>query len=101
MFHRAVVKSTVVYSLPVYEKLSEVGFGTTEVNRFLHKVNRITLILEGNEISSNRYICVRLIFVYYVNLNILRLFDLFFSVMQTDLVGELNSSHFEFTYYSH
>lgn len=50
----AVVKSTVVYSLPVYEKLSEVGFGTTEVNRFLHKVNRITLILDGNEISSYR-----------------------------------------------
>ncbi|XP_016388351.1 uncharacterized protein LOC107724087 [Sinocyclocheilus rhinocerous] len=50
----AVVKSAVVYSLPVYEKLSEVGFGITEVNRFLHKVNHITLILEGNDISSNR-----------------------------------------------
>ncbi|KAF4100668.1 uncharacterized protein si:rp71-15k1.1 [Onychostoma macrolepis] len=50
----AVVKSTVVYSLPVYEKLSEVGFGIAEVNRFLHKVNHITLILEGNDISSNR-----------------------------------------------
>lgn len=54
MFHRAVVKSTVVISLPVYEKLSEVGFGITEVNRFLHKVNHITLILEGNKISSDR-----------------------------------------------
>ncbi|XP_016133408.1 uncharacterized protein [Sinocyclocheilus grahami] len=50
----AVVKSSVVYSLPVYEKLSEVGFGITEVNRFLHKVNHITLILEGNDITSNR-----------------------------------------------
>lgn len=50
----AVVKSTVVYSLPVYEKLSEVGFGIAEVNRCLHKVNHITLILEGNDISSNR-----------------------------------------------
>uniref|UniRef100_A0A671PZL6 Uncharacterized LOC107693355 n=1 Tax=Sinocyclocheilus anshuiensis TaxID=1608454 RepID=A0A671PZL6_9TELE len=50
----AVVKSTVVYSLPVYEKLSAVGFEITEVNRFLHKVNHITLILEGNDISSNR-----------------------------------------------
>uniref|UniRef100_A0A671S9Y8 Uncharacterized LOC107665485 n=1 Tax=Sinocyclocheilus anshuiensis TaxID=1608454 RepID=A0A671S9Y8_9TELE len=33
----AVVKSAVVYSLPVYEKLSEVGFGITEINRFLHR----------------------------------------------------------------
>ncbi|XP_051729817.1 uncharacterized protein LOC127501703 isoform X2 [Ctenopharyngodon idella] len=47
----AIVKSAVVYSLPVYEKLSEVGFGITEINRFLHRVNHITLILEGNDAS--------------------------------------------------
>ncbi|XP_026087964.1 uncharacterized protein LOC113062365 [Carassius auratus] len=50
----AVVKSAVVYSLPVYEKLSDVGFGITEINRFLHRVNDITLILEGNDNSYNR-----------------------------------------------
>ncbi|XP_043074105.1 uncharacterized protein si:rp71-15k1.1 isoform X2 [Puntigrus tetrazona] len=50
----AVAKSVVVYSLPVYEKLSEVGFGISEINRFLLKVNHITLTLEGNRLSSNR-----------------------------------------------
>ncbi|XP_056091323.1 uncharacterized protein LOC130070811 [Rhinichthys klamathensis goyatoka] len=49
----AIGKSAVVYSLPVYEKLSEVGFGITEINRFLHRVNHITLILERND-RSNR-----------------------------------------------
>lgn len=48
----AVGKSAVVYSLPVYEKLSEVGFGITEINRFLHRVNNITLVLEGNDRST-------------------------------------------------
>ncbi|XP_067282682.1 uncharacterized protein [Pseudorasbora parva] len=48
----AIGKSAVVYSLPVYEKLSEVGFEITEINRFLHKVNHITLILEGNDVSA-------------------------------------------------
>ncbi|XP_067217736.1 uncharacterized protein si:rp71-15k1.1 [Chanodichthys erythropterus] len=47
----AIVKSTVVCSLPVYKQLSEVGFGITEINRFLHKVNHIILILEGNDAS--------------------------------------------------
>ncbi|XP_016146620.1 uncharacterized protein [Sinocyclocheilus grahami] len=61
----AVVKSAVVYSLPVYEKLSEVGFGITEINRFLHRVNHITLILEGIDMPSNRQtlleFCIRFI----------------------------------------
>ncbi|XP_048059290.1 uncharacterized protein LOC125275962 isoform X2 [Megalobrama amblycephala] len=43
----AIGKSAVVYSLPVYEKLSEVGFGFTEISRFLHRVNNITLIRDG------------------------------------------------------
>ncbi|ROL45759.1 hypothetical protein DPX16_11454 [Anabarilius grahami] len=45
-------KSAVVYSLPVYEKLSEVGFGITEINRFLNRVNNITLILDGKNPSK-------------------------------------------------
>lgn len=53
MFHRAVVKGAVIYSLPLYAKLSEVGF-ITEINRFLHRVRQITLILERKDISSNR-----------------------------------------------
>ncbi|XDV26900.1 hypothetical protein PO909_030522 [Leuciscus waleckii] len=48
----AIGKSAVVFSLPVYEELSEVGFGITEINRFLHRVNHITLILEGNDVSE-------------------------------------------------
>lgn len=51
----AVGKSAVVYSLPVYEKLSEVGFGITEINRFLHRVNHIILVLEGNDRSTTFY----------------------------------------------
>ncbi|XDV33611.1 hypothetical protein PO909_003963 [Leuciscus waleckii] len=47
----AIGKSAVVYSLPVYEKLSEVGFGITEINRFLNRVNNIILILEGKDVS--------------------------------------------------
>ncbi|CAM4640248.1 unnamed protein product [Leuciscus chuanchicus] len=48
---KAIGKSAVVYSLPVYEKLSEVGFGITEINRFLNRVNNIILILEGKDVS--------------------------------------------------
>ncbi|XDV33642.1 hypothetical protein PO909_003971 [Leuciscus waleckii] len=47
----AIGKSAVVYALPVYEKLSEVGFGITEINRFLNRVNHIILILEGKDVS--------------------------------------------------
>ncbi|XP_073677510.1 uncharacterized protein [Garra rufa] len=50
----AVVKGAVVYSLPVYEKLSVVGFGISDINRFLHRVQHAALILEGNDISSKR-----------------------------------------------
>uniref|UniRef100_A0A8C1GBW9 Uncharacterized protein n=1 Tax=Cyprinus carpio TaxID=7962 RepID=A0A8C1GBW9_CYPCA len=61
----AVVKSAVVYSLPVYEKLSEAGFGISEINKFLLRVNHITLILEGNDMSFNRQTflesCIRFI----------------------------------------
>ncbi|XP_073786663.1 uncharacterized protein isoform X2 [Danio rerio] len=38
-FNRAVLFSPVVFSLPVFEKLSEVAFGFTEINRFLNRVN--------------------------------------------------------------
>ncbi|CAM4640224.1 unnamed protein product [Leuciscus chuanchicus] len=48
---KAIGKSAVVYALPVYEKLSEVGFGITEINRFLNRVNHIILILEGKDVS--------------------------------------------------
>ncbi|KAG1948653.1 uncharacterized protein si:rp71-15k1.1 isoform X2 [Pimephales promelas] len=47
----AIGKSAVVYTLPVYEKLSEVGFGITEINRFLNRVNHIILVLEGGDRS--------------------------------------------------
>ncbi|XP_067217738.1 uncharacterized protein [Chanodichthys erythropterus] len=46
----AIGKSAVVYSLPVYEKLSEVGFGFIEISRFLHIVNNITLNLDGKHL---------------------------------------------------
>lgn len=49
MFHRAVVKSAVIYSLPVYEKLTKLGFGISEINRFLLRLNRIALSLEGED----------------------------------------------------
>ncbi|XP_059403203.1 uncharacterized protein LOC132136108 [Carassius carassius] len=45
----AVVKSAVIYSLPVYEKLTKLGFGISEINRFLLRFNKIALILEGND----------------------------------------------------
>ncbi|XP_059366198.1 uncharacterized protein si:rp71-15k1.1 [Carassius carassius] len=67
-FNWAVVKSAVVYSLPVYEKLSDVGFEITEINRFLHRVNDITLILEGNDISYNRqtFLEASIRFIFYI-----------------------------------
>ncbi|XP_026099293.1 uncharacterized protein LOC113070271 [Carassius auratus] len=45
----AVVKSAVIYSLPVYEKLTKLGFGISEINGFLLRFNKIALILEGND----------------------------------------------------
>ncbi|XP_050993053.1 uncharacterized protein LOC127182021 [Labeo rohita] len=51
--NRAVARGTIVYSLHVYKKLSEVGFGISEINRFLHRVRHISLTLEGNDIYSN------------------------------------------------
>ncbi|KTF92974.1 hypothetical protein cypCar_00037165 [Cyprinus carpio] len=45
----AVVKSAVIYSLPVYEKLTKLGFGISEINRFLLRLNRIALSLEGED----------------------------------------------------
>ncbi|KAK2887519.1 hypothetical protein QQF64_013299 [Cirrhinus molitorella] len=50
----AVVKGAVVYSLPVYEKLSEVGFGISEINSFLDRVQYILLSLDGDHVSSER-----------------------------------------------
>ncbi|RXN09693.1 hypothetical protein ROHU_031360 [Labeo rohita] len=50
---KAVARGTIVYSLHVYKKLSEVGFGISEINRFLHRVRHISLTLEGNDIYSN------------------------------------------------
>ncbi|XP_051729827.1 uncharacterized protein LOC127501703 isoform X5 [Ctenopharyngodon idella] len=67
----AIVKSAVVYSLPVYEKLSEVGFGITEINRFLHRVNNITLFLEGKNPSkpNRRTLLEKFIQGYFFHLN--------------------------------
>uniref|UniRef100_A0A8C1BMH2 Uncharacterized protein n=1 Tax=Cyprinus carpio carpio TaxID=630221 RepID=A0A8C1BMH2_CYPCA len=48
----AVVKSAVIYSLPVYEKLTKLGFGISEINRFLLRLNRIALSLEGEDRPS-------------------------------------------------
>ncbi|XP_056336208.1 uncharacterized protein si:rp71-15k1.1 [Danio aesculapii] len=50
----AVVKIAVVYSLPVYKKLSEVGFGFTEINRFLNRANHIVVILEDYNFSDRK-----------------------------------------------
>ncbi|XP_056335719.1 uncharacterized protein LOC130246654 [Danio aesculapii] len=44
-FNRAVLMSPVVYSLPVYEKLSEADFGFTEINRFLNRVDNVIYML--------------------------------------------------------
>ncbi|XDV33594.1 hypothetical protein PO909_003959 [Leuciscus waleckii] len=65
----AIGKSAVVYSLPVYEKLSEVGFGITEINRFLNRVNNIILILEGKDAShTHRQTYFEVIFRIFLRL---------------------------------
>nr|AAI42739.1 Si:rp71-15k1.1 [Danio rerio] len=52
--NRAVVKIAVIYSLPVYKMLSEVGFGFTEINRFLNRAHHIAYILEDNNYSNGK-----------------------------------------------
>lgn len=50
----AALKIATVYGLPLYEKLTESGFGISELNRLLNRVERAILILEGNELSYSR-----------------------------------------------
>ncbi|XP_073668776.1 uncharacterized protein [Paramisgurnus dabryanus] len=47
-------KIATVYGLPVYEKLTESGFGISELNRLLHRINTAIIILEGNERYSSQ-----------------------------------------------
>ncbi|XP_051520670.1 uncharacterized protein LOC127421577 [Myxocyprinus asiaticus] len=49
-----ILKIVVVYSVPVYEKLSESGLGINQVNQFLNRANNIILILEGNDSSYSK-----------------------------------------------
>ncbi|XP_055075588.2 uncharacterized protein [Misgurnus anguillicaudatus] len=44
-------KIATVYGLPVYEKLTESGFGISELNRLLHRINHAIVIIEGHDRS--------------------------------------------------
>ncbi|XP_073714598.1 uncharacterized protein [Misgurnus anguillicaudatus] len=47
-------KIATVYGLPVYEKLTESGFGISEFNRLLNRINHAIIILEGSELYSKQ-----------------------------------------------
>nr|XP_055075596.1 uncharacterized protein LOC129454995 [Misgurnus anguillicaudatus] len=47
-------KIATVYCLPVYEKLTESGFGISELNRLLNRINYAIIILEGSERYSKQ-----------------------------------------------
>nr|XP_055075594.1 uncharacterized protein LOC129454994 isoform X3 [Misgurnus anguillicaudatus] len=47
-------KIATVCGLPIYEKLTESGFGISELNRLLNRINHVIIILEGNELYSSQ-----------------------------------------------
>ncbi|XP_055075593.2 uncharacterized protein [Misgurnus anguillicaudatus] len=47
-------KIATVCGLPIYEKLTESGFGISEFNRLLNRINHVIIILEGNELYSSQ-----------------------------------------------
>ncbi|XP_057211296.1 uncharacterized protein LOC130567307 [Triplophysa rosa] len=62
----AILKIATVYGLPVYEKLTESGFGISELNSLLNRVDLAIIILEGNDESS-----LRQTFTEHLTLNIM------------------------------
>lgn len=53
LFHSAIMKIVTVYPLPIYEKLSEIGLGISEVNVFFIATEDTLTELVGKDILSN------------------------------------------------